>query len=375
MGLRVLLATPYDLAVPGGVNSQVMGLHRALVARGIDVRLVGPSSAPLPGDEPRIVALGRPVGIPFNGATSRVTLDPRVLPALRRLAREFDPDVVHVQEPVSPLPCAALLWLAPERAFRVGTFHTYSETSQGYLIAWPWARLVWSKLHVRVAVSEAAREFATRYHRLPFEIIPNAIELPASPPQPRPTTGPCRVLFLGRLDEERKGFGPLLRAIGRVESDAPGTLALTAVGRGSEPWQREAAGLPVSFEGEVGNGSIAQVFAAADIVAIPSTKGESFGLVALEAMAYGRPVIASRIAGYAAWLEESACLVSPGDEASLAQALKDLATSPARRADLTARGAMLVQQYSWDAVVERWLALYENGVRSRLAGRPKGGEL
>ncbi len=356
---RVLLATPYDLAVPGGVNSQVFGLFRALVARGLDVRLVGPSSAELAEPDPRIRIAGRPVALPFNGATSRVTLDPRVIPALSRLAREFDPDVVHVQEPVAPLPCAALLWLAPARALRVGTFHTYSETSRGYLVSWPWTRLVWSRLHVRVAVSEAAKLYATQYHPLPFRIIPNAIELPARVSPPPAGRGPCRVLFLGRLDEERKGFGPLLRAVRRVEAEMPGTLALTAVGRGADQWRLEAAGLPISFDGEVGNDDIGRAYAEADVVAIPSVRGESFGLVALEAMAHGRPVIASQIAGYSAWLEDVARLVPPGDEAALAQALKDLATSPALRADLTARGTELARQYSWDAVVERWLALYE----------------
>jgi phosphatidylinositol alpha-mannosyltransferase len=363
---RVLLATPYDLAVPGGVNSQVFGLFRALVARGVDVRLVGPSSAELTDADPRVRTLGRPVALPFNGATSRVSLDLRVIPALRRLVREFDPDVVHVQEPVAPLPCAALLWLAPARALRVGTFHTYSETSLGYLISWPWTRWVWSRLHVRVAVSEAAREFATRFHPLPFRIIPNAIELPAPPPPPPTNQGPCRVLFIGRLDEERKGFGPLLRAVRAVETGAPGTLTLTAVGRGADQWRQEAEGLPISFDGEVGNAEIARAYADADVVAIPSVRGESFGLVALEAMAHGRPVIASQIAGYSAWLEDVARLVPPGDEVTLARALKDLATSPALRADLTARGARLAQQYSWDAVVERWLAVYRAGARSSL---------
>lgn len=366
MTLRVLLATPYDLAVPGGVNSQVFGLFRALAAHGVDLRLVGPASAAPTDPDPRVICLGRPLALPFNGSTSRVTLDPRILPALDRLGREFDPDVVHVQEPVAPLPCAALLWLAPERAFRVGTFHTYSESGQGNLVAWPWVRLVWSSLDARVAVSEAAREFATRYHTASFEIIPNAIDLPASPPPPRPAGGPCRVLFIGRLDEARKGFGPLLRAVRAVETETAGTLALAAVGRGAELWQGEAAGLPVSFLGEVVNHGLEQAFADADIVVVPSLGGESFGLVPLEAMAYNRPVIASHIAGYAAWLEDSARMVPPGDEAALAEALKELATSPALRASYTARGARLARTFSWDAVVERWLALYEDGVRSRL---------
>jgi phosphatidylinositol alpha-mannosyltransferase len=363
MGLRVLLATPYELTVPGGVNRQSFGLLDALTRRGVDARLVGPSSVDPYGTDPRVLVMGRTWRIPFNGAMSQVASDPRIVFRLRRLVRDFDPDVVHVQEPVSPLPCAALLWLAPRRVLRVGTFHTFSETGRGYLWTWPYVQAVWSKLDVRVAVSEAAREFATRFHRAEFEIIPNAIDVPSSPPPPPERTGPPSVLFVGRLDEPRKGFGLFLRAIQRVESEAPGTLTATVVGRGADRWRQEAAGLPVSFAGELVNESLARAYAAADIVAVPSAGGESFGLVPLEAMAYQRPVVASGIAGYAAWMEGSARLVPPGDEAAFADALKELAASPALRADLSARGAKLARQYSWDAVVERWLALYRAGVR------------
>ncbi len=359
MNLRVLLATPYDLTVPGGVNSQSFGLLDALTARGVDARLVGPSSGGANGADPRVLVAGRVSHLPFNGAMSRVASDPRILFTLRRLVREFDPDVVHVQEPVSPLPCAALLWLAPRRALRVGTFHTYSESGRGYLWTWPYVQAVWSKLDVRVAVSDAAREFATRFHRADFEIIPNAIALPPPPSPLAERTGPPRVLFVGRLDEPRKGFGVFLRAIRRVEAEAPGTLTATVIGRGVEAWREEAAGLPVRFEGEVVDEGLAGAYAEADIVAVPSVGGESFGLVPLEAMAHHRPVVASGIAGYAAWMEGAARLVPPADEAALAEALKELAASPALRADLSARGASLARQHSWDVVVERWLALYQ----------------
>ncbi len=363
MSLRVLLATPYDLNVPGGVNRHVLGLLDALTARGVDARLVGPASADVLGHDPRVTVVGRVSTIPFNGAASRVPVDPRLLLPLRRLVRDFAPDVVHVQEPVSPLPSAALLWLAPRNALRVGTFHTYSETSRGYLWAWPWAQAVWSRLHARVAVSEPAREFATRYHRAAFEIIPNAIALPASPAPLRETAGPVSVLFLGRLDEPRKGFGVLVRALRRIEAEAPGLLTVTAIGRGAEGWRGETSGLPVSFGGEVTEPGLARVFEAADLVAVPSMGGESFGLVPLEAMAYRRPVVASGIFGYAWWMEGAARLVPPGDDAALAAALRELAGSPAQRADLSARGAEVARRYSWDVVVERWLALYQSAAR------------
>jgi glycosyltransferase involved in cell wall biosynthesis len=150
-----------------------------------------------------------------------------------------------------------------------------------------------------------------------------------------------------------------LLALRIVETAAPGRLTATVIGRGVEQWRAEATGLPVRFEGEVVDEGLAQAYAEADIVAVPSTGGESFGLVPLEAMAHHRPVIASGIAGYAAWMEGAARLVPPSDEAALAEAMKALAASPALRANLSARGAQLARQHSWDAVVDRWLALYE----------------
>jgi phosphatidylinositol alpha-mannosyltransferase len=353
---RVLLATPYDLAVPGGVNNQALGLLDELGRRGVEALLVGPSSEAM-GD-PRVVSLGPVSRLPFNGAISRVSLDPGILRDLRRLVAEFRPDVVHVQEPVAPLPCAALLWLAPADCLRVGTFHTYSERGRGYLWAWPWVRGVWSRLDVRVAVSEAAREFATRYHQADFQVIPNAIRLPDDVGPAVPTDGALRALFVGRLDEPRKGFGDLVEALELAEEEAPGRLQVSAVGRGGEAWSSRCEELPMRFLGELDDGALATAYAETDLVVTPSTGGESFGIVPLEAMAHGRPVLATRIPGYAAWLDGATHLVPPGDPGALAAALLQLADSPEDQAALAARGREVAEAHSWSRIVERWLAIY-----------------
>lgn len=358
--MRVLLATPYDLGVPGGVNRQAIGLLEALTARGIEARLIGPGASSGDAGHPRITRIGRVGAWSFNGAVTRTTLDWRVVPALRRVLREFRPDVVHVHEPVAPLPCAALLWLAPRGVRRVGTFHTFSERGRGYLWAWPWCDAVWSRLQMRIAVSEAARDYATRYHGGEFAVIANGIALPLRrrDPNPPPASGPMRALFVGRMDEPRKGFAVLLDALQALDAERPGRMTLTAVGRGAELWRERARALPVSFAGEVDDAELERRYLSADVVIVPSLGGESFGLVPLEAMAHGVPVVASRIAGYTGWMEGAAELVPAGNSRALAVALQRLAESPALWAAWARAGLALAEKHAWSRVADAWIRLY-----------------
>ncbi len=376
--MRVLLTTPYDLAVPGGVNRHVLGLAAALGRHGHDVRVVGPASAPVRVDGVEVVALGTVRTLALNGATTRFTMDAgRVVLGLRRLIANFRPDVVHAHEPVFPLPCAAALWLAPRGTRRVGTFHTFSETGRGYLWAWPWVEAVWSSLDARIAVSESAREFATRYHRAEFSVVPHAIEPVRRAAAVRTTEwterGPVRneepaalrVLFVGRMDEPRKGFGCLLAAVRRMHAVRPWSVELTAVGRGADPWRAGAAGLPVKFAGEVADGALAAHYERAEVCVVPSLGGESFGLVALEALAHGLPVVASRIRGHTEWLAKTGAaeLFAAGDAAELAVVLEALASD--RRKLQTSSGAAvaLAARYGWDTLVERLIAVGYGGAR------------
>lgn len=348
--MRVLLTTPYDLAVPGGVNRHALDLLDTLAGRGIDARLAGPASGDVPSEHAaRIHRIGRVWVGALNGARSRVTLDLRIGGEVRRLIREFKPDVIHLQEPFLPtLNTFALLHAGGAR--RVGTFHTYSETSRGYLWAWPWCRWVNARLDARVAVSASAREFATQYHPAEFSVIPNGVRLPteAAVRPARPPGKPVRVLFVGRADEPRKGFAVLRAAMERLERETPGAFALDAVG-------------PATARGEVSAAELSAAYAAADVCAVPSVGGESFGLVALEALAHGVPVVASRIRGYADWLDGAGAgrLVPPGDAEALAEAVRAVTADTAGHAACAARARETAARYDWNRGVERLLRIYE----------------
>lgn len=348
MTMRVLLTTPYDLAVPGGVNRHALDLLETLARRGWEVRLVGPSSAASPASDPRIVRLGRVRVGSLNGARSRVTLDLRIGGAVRRLLREFRPDVVHLQEPFLPTLNTFVLRHAGS-ALRVGTFHTYSESSRGYLWAWPWCRWINRQLDRRIAVSAAARDFATRWHPAEFSVVPNGVRLPpASEVRPeRPPGSPVHVLFVGRADEPRKGFAVLHAAMQRLAAASPGGFALNAVGPGTKRGGVSAAGLAAALQ-------------AADVCVVPSLGGESFGLVALEALAHGVPVVASRIRGYAEWLEGAGVgeLVAPGDPAALADGIRRVTGDAGRHAEYAKAARQVAVAYDWEKCADRLVALY-----------------
>lgn len=356
--MRILLTTPYDLAVPGGVNRHALDLLETLTRRGITAKLVGPASAPVLADDARIVRLGRVKVGSFNGARSRLTTDLNIGGAMRRLIREFRPDVIHLQEPFLPTLNAFALWHAGT-ALKVGTFHTYSETSRGYLWIWPWCRWVNARLDRRVAVSEPAREFATQYHPAAFTVVPNGVRLPdASAVRPeRPPGSPVQVLFVGRAEEPRKGFAVLEAAMQRLAAEVPGQHELVAIG-------------PGTARGEVSPAQLAAAYRDADVCVVPSRGGESFGLVALEALAHGVPVVASKIRGYAEWLDGAGAgkLVPPGDPVALAHAIRDLTADAARHAACARRARQVAAEYDWEKCADRLVELYRSAPGS--AGGP-----
>jgi phosphatidylinositol alpha-mannosyltransferase len=355
--MRILISSPYDLAVPGGVNRHALDLLESLTARGHTAKLVGPASSAVFEHDERIVRLGRVWTGGFNGAVSRITLDLRIGPAVKALMRGFRPDVVHVQEPFAPILSAFVLWHAG-KARRVGTFHTYSDRSRGYLIAWPWCRWINARLDARIAVSASAREYAAQYHPAHYELISNGVRLPPlSAVRPEsPPSNPVRLLFVGRADEPRKGFAVLRDAFALLEKERPGAFSLSAVG----PDRPRAGGLPVTWLGKLGDAELSAAYARADIVVAPSLGGESFGLVALEALAHGVPVVASRIRGYADWLEgeEVGALVPPGDAPALAAALRACAADPAHYALCAAKARRLASRFDWNRQLERILEIY-----------------
>jgi phosphatidylinositol alpha-mannosyltransferase len=280
-------------------------------------------------------------------------------------------DVIHVHEPLTPL----VPWLVLLRANTplVGTFHVYREDGHRFYAAFGrWLRPLMRRLSARIAVSAAARRTVAAHFPYQFDIVPNGIDIGrfrGSPSRPALMPGDrCCVLYVGRL-EPRKGVETLIRAMALVGRHQPRAM-LVVVGDGPERSALDDLAhrldAPVRFVGRVEDDQLPAFLHAADIVCSPALGGESFGIVLLEAMACGKPIVASRIDGYVELLAPIDCarLVTPGDVESLAQELTALLGSAEQCDQLGRRGAAAANAFDSDAIAARLEAIYRRGRRS-----------
>jgi phosphatidyl-myo-inositol alpha-mannosyltransferase len=364
--VKVALVSPYALAVPGGVQAHVTALADALRRVGHEVVVVGPGPAGV-GDG-GAVGVGRPLAVPFNGSVAPIALSPLAARATRRALAAAQPDVVHVHEPLVPWVGLAAATTADVPV--VGTFHAWSDDSRLYRAVRPVSRRVAEGLAVRLAVSEAAADYHARALGLPvsrFQLVPNGVDVArfaeAEPFDHLVDPDRPALLFVGRL-ERRKGLEPLVRAFTRLKTDRP-ELRLLVVGDGPERARCEGllpAGLraDVRFLGRVSDEDLPRYYATCDLAVAPSLGGESFGIVLLEAMAAGRPLVASDIPGYRTVASDGrqGRLVPPGDPVALATALGALLDNPALRRAMADDGRRTVAAYDWPRVAERVADVY-----------------
>ncbi len=361
--MKVVLVCPYSWSVPGGVANHVQSLALHLRERGHEARVLAPADRPARD----VISVGRTIAVPYNGSVARIAFGPRVAMRVRRALRIARADVVHVHEPMAP--SAGLLAVIASTAPVVGTFHAAIGESRAYRVASPLLRPAWNKLAVRIAVSEEARKTAERaFGTGNFRIVSNGIELGRFADAGPVPAAAKRVLFIGRL-EPRKGAAVLVRALARVRAAIP-DAALTIVGEGPERAsleKRAAVSGGVTFLGRLEHDALAREIANATVVCAPSLGGESFGIVLLEAMASGRPVVASAIPGYAAVARDGVdgVLTPPGDDVALSDALTGLLRDAERLDQMGASGRERAARYAWDVVAAEVEQAYEEALARR----------
>lgn len=369
--LSIALVSPYDYAYPGGVNQHIHHLARHLRARGHDVEILAPTSDDGPSSEEGFVQLD--VGIfplPISGSIARISISPSVVREVKSVFRRRYYDIVHLHQPTTWAIGPAVLHYS--RSVNIGTFHQFRETSSGVEYGGTRVyRYFMDKLHGRIAVSTVARDFAMALAPGEYSIIPNGIEvaqfqaLDVQPFQEYLDDGKLNILFVGRL-EKRKGFRYLLRAFRIVKEAVPEARLIVAGAFEREDretyvrYARHYRVRDVKFVGYVSEAEKARWYKTAHIFCAPSTGFESFGIVLLEAMAAGTPVVASDIAGYRDVVRHNVTgvLSPPEDDEALAETLIRLLRDPARRASLRAAALREVPRYDWSRVSGEVEAFY-----------------
>lgn len=361
--MRIGMVCPYSFDVNGGVQSQVLQLAEVMRERGHYVSVLAPSSPHVKLPD-YVVSGGKAVPIPYNGSVARLRFGPATHRMVKRWLAAGDFDVLHLHEPNAP--SLSLLALMIAEGPIVATFHTSTTKSlslsvfQGILRPWN------EKIMGRIAVSDLARRWQIEALGSDAVQIPNGVDIasfasaPLLPGYPRPGK---TVLFLGRFDEPRKGMAVLLAALpALVERFAD--IEILVVGRGDEDELcEEAADLAghLKFLGQVDDAEKASALRSADVYCAPHTGGESFGIVLVEAMAAGTPVVASNLDAFRRVLEDGAAgrLVPVEDPAALAEALIDVLSDDALRAGYVDAASDAVRQYDWDVVADDILLVYE----------------
>lgn len=371
--MRIGLVCPYSLDVPGGVQNHVKDLAEALIGLGHHVSVLAPSEdeTGLPG---YVVPAGGSVPVPYNGSVARLSFGPVTAARTRRWLREGRFDVLHLHEPAAPSLSLLALWAADCPV--VATFHSSNIRSRAMSASASILRPSLEKITARIAVSEYARTTLVQHLGGEPVIIPNGVYVDrfahATIREEWRGDGPT-IAFVGRIDEPRKGLSLLLDAFPEIAAAHPGARLLV-VGGGDEPAARKRVpgelGESVVFLGRASDEEKASALRTADLYVAPNTGGESFGIVLIEAMAAGTPVLASDIPAFRRVLGdgEYGATFRNEDVADLTSQAVALLGDRARRDRLCEAGSRVVGRYDWSSVAGRIVQVYETVVGADVGG-------
>ncbi|GGT21708.1 glycosyltransferase family 4 protein [Streptomyces atratus] len=376
--MKIGIVCPYSWDVPGGVQFHIRDLAEHLIRLGHQVSVLAPADdeTPLP---PYVVSAGRAVPVPYNGSVARLNFGFLSAARVRRWLHDGTFDVIHIHEPTSPSLGLLACWAAQGPI--VATFHTSNPRSRAMIAAYPILQPALEKISARIAVSEYARRTLVEHLGGDAVVIPNGVDVgffAAAEPRAEWQSKGARssvegaggrreggtIGFIGRIDEPRKGLPVLMRALPAILAARPDTRLLVA-GRGDE--EEAVASLPekmrerVEFLGMVSDEDKARLLRSVDVYVAPNTGGESFGIILVEAMSAGAPVLASDLDAFAQVLDLGAAgeLFANEDADALASAAIRLLGDPERRTELRERGTAHVRRFDWSTVGADILAVYE----------------
>ncbi|KQB86503.1 glycosyltransferase family 4 protein [Corynebacterium lowii] len=353
--MRIGIVCPYSFDEPGGVQAHILDLARILRKRGHHVAVLGPATqeAELPE---YVMRGGGSIPIPYNGSVARLAFGPQVFRNVRAFVQRGNFDVLHIHEPNSPSYSMAAMMCASGPL--VATYHASASGSRLLKCALPVLRPYLEKIRGGIAVSEMARRWQVEQLGGDPVLIPNGVDTKvyhqARKDDRTPGTVP-EIVFLGRIDEPRKGLDILLHALHGLSQP----VKVTVIG-GGKP--RTVPG--VDFVGRVSDAEKAEILGRADIYVAPNTGGESFGIVLVEAMAAGCAVVASDLEAFSAVCDAegdnpAGVLFKNGSAEDLREKLELLLRDSERRAGLVNAGLKRAHRYDWSTVADDVFAVYE----------------
>jgi phosphatidylinositol alpha-mannosyltransferase len=347
--MKVGIVCPYDWGTPGGVKTHIWGLAGALDRNGIETEILAPSNS----QEKDIYRLGSTVSIPANGSIARICFSNRARTRIRERLGRGDIDLLHLHEPL--IPSTSMLALLTSEIPSVATFHASAPRSFGYAVAKRLLARMARRLEERIVVSPSARNLISKYFEGNFHVIPNGVEYARySVGKPKEVLESIKpfVLFLGRA-ESRKGYPVLIDAMKILRAEHDIGLVVAGPSRPDflPPWAH--------YIGTVSEEDKPNVYASADLYCAPSLGGESFGVVLLEAMAAGVPVVCSDLHAYVEAAGGAAVHARVAEPADFAEKLALVLTDRRLQSELREKGRERAKQFDWDLLSERVREVYE----------------
>jgi phosphatidylinositol alpha-mannosyltransferase len=356
--MRVCIVSDSYYPHPGGVTEHIH--HTAIELRklGHDVKILTADFGDNQGYEgPDILRVGRSILIPSNKSFATVTVGLNLASKVKKVLAQGEFDIVHTHGPLAPtLPILALLY---SRSANVSTFHAAATRFRAYEFLSPAMMPLFRKIDGPIAVSETARKSIDRYFPGEYRIIPNGVDTERFNPGVEPidelNDGRPNILFVGRFDP-RKGLKYLLMAMPRILESVP-DVRLVVVGKGVlETYYRRYLDPEVEksvvFTGYVEPSLLPRYYRTGHVFCSPATGAESFGIILLEAMASGTPLVASDIDGYNKVVDhmQDGMLVPPNDPRALADAIVRVLKDESLRKLFSQKGAEKAARYSWPGV-------------------------
>ncbi|MBU1149316.1 glycosyltransferase family 4 protein [Patescibacteria group bacterium] len=368
--MKIGIVTPYYYPVLGGVTEHVYYSYQELKKLGHQVTIITSNFMGENYDRgARVIRVGRniPLPIPMNGSFPKINLGPDVGNRLKKISKQEKFDLVHIHSPLAPvLPFVALKMI--KGIPKVGTFHTYGRQSMLYQLFREPIKFFDRELNGRIAVSKAAKEFISQYFPGDYKIIPNGVDVNRFHPEVESANqladGCFNILFVGRMDP-RKGLNYLISAFPLIKKQIKNARLIVAGGGRLNRVYKSQAELPgpqdIVFTGRVSYDDLPKYYKTADVFCSPATGGESFGIVLLEAMASGTPVVASNIEGYKDVITDSqdGLLSKNRNPQDLADKIISIWRDKKLAAKLKANGRKTAQKYAWPKVTKQIAAYYQ----------------